>query len=235
MRERAVAGGAYHWRAYRMDEFVPTPEEGGTVLLLGCGDGGERPHLEARGLEAVGLDVRASGGVDVVGDAHALPFRAGSFDGVLSMQVLEHLRAPWDAVEEVARVLRPGGWFVGSVAFLKPYHESYFHMTHDGVRELMERAGMEAEKFDGAQSLTYTLYDWLLPIGSRPFRRTLFGAVDRSLQWLRATAWRLTRGIDPDDPTDRFDPALSFSFRTFDRLRSAPAVVFRGHLPRSSG
>jgi SAM-dependent methyltransferase len=231
----AVAGGAYHWRAYGMDEFVPTSEDGRKVLLLGCGDGGERPHLEARGLEPVGLDVRASEGVDVLGDAHVLPFRADCFDGVLSMQVLEHLRAPWIAVEEVARVLRPGGWFVGSVAFLKPYHGSYFHMTHDGVRELLERAGLEADRFDGAQSLTYTLYDWLLPIGSRPLRRALLGALDRALLWLRAAAWRLTRGVDPEAPTDRFDARHPFSFRTFDRLRRAPAVVFRGHLPAGSG
>ena len=232
---RSVAGGAYHWRAYRMDEFVPPADGGGRVLLLGCGDGGERPHLRERGLEAVGLDIRPSSGVDVLGDAHALPFGSSSFDGVLSMQVLEHLREPWLAVEEVARILRPGGWFVGSVAFLKPYHQSYFHRTHDGVRALLERAGLEAERFEGAQSLTYTLYDWLLPLGGRPVRRALFGALDGLLHWLRSTAWRLTRREDPDRPTERFDRRMDFSFRTFDRLRRAPAVVFRAHRPGGTG
>lgn len=221
-----TSGGAYHWQEYGIDDILPR-EAGGTVLLLGCGDASERPYLRERGYRTVGLDVKPSGRPDLLADAHALPFGPGSFDGVLSMQVLEHLHSPWIAVEEISRILKSGGWFVGSVAFLKPYHGSFFHMTHDGVLTLLRDAGLETDHIHGAQSLTYTMYDWLLPIPSRSWRRRLLGAVDGVLWWLRSLVWWLTRQVDPDRPTDRFDGELKFSFRAFDKLRFAPAIVFR--------
>lgn len=223
----ATKGAAYHWREYRIEELLPPAEKGRQVLLVGCGDGGERPYLRELGFETVGFDVRRTSAVDVLADAHQIPFENGSFDVVLSMQVLEHLHSPWIAVREIARVLRPGGCFVGSVAFLKPYHKSYFHMTHRGIRHLLAGADLEVDTFAGAQSLTYSLLGGLLPIGSRPFRRALLGAVDRLVAWIRVWAWSITRKEDPDKPTDRFGEARPLSFRAFDRLRWAPAIVFR--------
>jgi SAM-dependent methyltransferase len=45
-------------------------------------------------------------------DARCLPYRDDEFDTVLSAHVLEHLPAPFAALREMARVLRPGGLFV---------------------------------------------------------------------------------------------------------------------------
>lgn len=221
-------GGRYHWEVYRIEELLPPASAGREVLLLGCGDGGEKEELGRLGFRSWGLDIKRAPGTDLVGDAHALPFRRGNFDVVLSMQVLEHLHSPWIAVEEVARVLKPGGFFIGSVAFLKPYHASYFHMTHDGVRALFARAGLAMDHASGAQSLAYTFLGSLLPFGSRPLRRGVLGWIDRLALGARAAAWSVTRKTSPKRPTKRFDEALELSFSTFDKLRYAPAVVFRG-------
>lgn len=229
-----AAGGAYHWREYRIDEFFPPTEPGSRVLLLGCGDAGERPMLEARGLTVVGFDIRRSAGVDVLGDAHKLPFRDASFDIVLSMQVLEHLRSPWLAASETARVLQPEGWFIGSVAFMKPYHGSYFHMSHLGVQQLLSTAGLTVDKLAGAQSVTYSIYGEMLPFVSRPLRRAVLGAFDRLAFKLRASLWSLVRRQDPDRPSDRYGDGVPLSFRDFDRLRAAPAVVFRARKMQDS-
>ena len=227
-------GGAYHWRAYKIEEFLPSANEGRRVLLLGCGDGGERVFLRQLGFHSFGIDIKQLQGADVIADAHRLPLQDASFDVVLSMQVLEHLHSPWLAVQEVARVLRPDGWFVGSVAFLKPYHGSYFHMTHLGVKQLLETAGLEPDRFAGAQSPSYSLYGDMVPLGSRRVRRAVFGAFDQLIAALRARVWALTRHADPDQPTDRFHDTMQLSFRTFDKLRSAPAVVFRARKTRGS-
>jgi len=90
---------------------------------------------------------RAEGdGADVLGDAHRLPFRSASFDHVVTNAVLEHVANPFVAVREIARVLRPGGVFSGSVAFLEPYHaRSYFHLTADGVAHVLASAGFYVE------------------------------------------------------------------------------------------
>jgi SAM-dependent methyltransferase len=108
-------GGAYHWREYQINELLPVATgEHPIVLLLGCGDAGEKPLLAEMGYCPFGMDIRRSEGLDVLADAHSLPFADASIDLVISMQVFEHLRAPWLAAGEVSRVLRPCGWFVGS-------------------------------------------------------------------------------------------------------------------------
>jgi 2-polyprenyl-6-hydroxyphenyl methylase/3-demethylubiquinone-9 3-methyltransferase len=70
----------------------------------------------------VGLDVSAAmlaaaggAGLDrVIGSARRLPFRDGSFDAAIAVEVFEHLEpgAIDDACGELRRVLRPGGRFV---------------------------------------------------------------------------------------------------------------------------
>ncbi|HET6728715.1 MAG TPA: class I SAM-dependent methyltransferase [Jiangellaceae bacterium] len=93
--------------------------ERAAVLEAGCGAGyGAAVALEAGASTVVALDYDADAvehthgiyGVPAVrGNLVALPFAAGSFDVVLSLQTLEHL---WDQrtfLTECARVLRPGG------------------------------------------------------------------------------------------------------------------------------
>ena len=75
---------------------------------------------------------------DVVGDAHALPFRDGSFDRVFAFNVFEHLRDPARAAQEILRVLKPGGAVAVHTAFLQPLHEAprhYYNATEFGVQE----------------------------------------------------------------------------------------------------
>jgi SAM-dependent methyltransferase len=226
-RASRIQGGLYHWDTYRMAEMLPPFEPGAEALLLGCGDGGERNELHRRGVRSLAFDIRPTPGADFLADAHGMPLPDATFDLVLSMQVLEHLHSPWVAAEEIARVLRPGGWFVGSVAFLKPYHHSYFHMSHQGVRQLLGAAGLRVDRLEAAQSITYSLYGGYIPFLSRPVKRALLGAVDRMIAGARARAWAWTRRADPDEPTDRYDEGLPMSFRQLDELRRAPAVVFR--------
>lgn len=93
---------------------------GARVLEMGAGGGKTLAHLRALGLDAVALDW-AREGLDahgIEGDARAPPFHDSTFDAVLAIHVLEHL-TPLEALrvgEEVARVLRDGGW-VGIRAF----------------------------------------------------------------------------------------------------------------------
>ncbi len=49
------------------------------------------------------------------GDATRLPFADGSFDRVITSEVLEHIQADTDAIAELVRVLRPGGTFAATV------------------------------------------------------------------------------------------------------------------------
>jgi 2-polyprenyl-6-hydroxyphenyl methylase/3-demethylubiquinone-9 3-methyltransferase len=98
------------------------PLEGRRVLDLGCGKGRFARLLCDRGARVIGLDLSAAmlagaagSGLDRIrGSARRLPFGSASFDGVVAVEVFEHLapRALDPVCGEVRRVLRPGGTFV---------------------------------------------------------------------------------------------------------------------------
>src|SRR6185503_12278170 len=62
-----------------------------------------------------------------------------SLDAVFLTSVLEHLTNPNQAIDEVCRVLRPGGRLFGYAPFYHHYHPSpsdYFRFTEMGIRHL---------------------------------------------------------------------------------------------------
>lgn len=79
---------------------------------------------------------------DFVGDVKDIPRPDASYNAVICMAVLEHVDKPWVAMDEMYRVLRPGGKLLLYVPFLYPYHAmpgyygDYFRYTEDGIRSL---------------------------------------------------------------------------------------------------
>ncbi len=119
---------------------------GKRILDLGCGSGRFRSVIESKGAEWVGVDL-TGGGCSALADGYALPFRDGSFEGLLSSAVLEHMPEPQRAIREMRRVLAPGGILFGYVAFLEPFHGmSYFHMSHMGLEYLLLSNGFVPER-----------------------------------------------------------------------------------------
>jgi ubiquinone/menaquinone biosynthesis C-methylase UbiE len=92
---------------------------GDPVVEVGCGPGQIGAHVRARGRRVIGADIsvamatRATRRLDaaIVGDMRALAVATGAAAGVLAFYSLIHLPR-WEvgaALEEFARVLRPGG------------------------------------------------------------------------------------------------------------------------------
>ncbi len=113
-------------------DFGRLPVTAGERLLdLGCGGGRHAFEAARRGARVVAMDTdRAeldrvtatfaamaeageipdgAAGRAVAGDATCIPFPDGAFDKVIAAEVLEHLPADQTAMNEIARVLRPGG------------------------------------------------------------------------------------------------------------------------------
>ncbi len=115
---RLYSGNSVTWRG---SSQIPVPNSG-CALDLGCGNGKTVISLKEARYHVTGVDF-SSVAVDYcrrtfddsafeVASICKLPFRDNSFDYVTAVHVLEHLDNAQlaDAVDEISRVLRPGGY-----------------------------------------------------------------------------------------------------------------------------
>ncbi len=147
-------------------------------LILDCG-AGFRPVYYSN---VVNYEIVNYPTTDVIGFAEDLPFADNSFDAVFSFAVLEHVKLPFLAAEEMCRVLKPGGIMAVCAAFLQPQHgypHHYFNMTRNGLKVLFEnQIDIEKQFVNSGMgpiwSLTWFLQQWsksLTPSDRRQFHR----------------------------------------------------------------
>ena len=142
-------------------ELTPTVPAGGSVLDAGCGTGGLILRLRAQqpGWRYAGIDFmpiacelarqRCGADVDVrVASITELPFADGSFDAVVSADVVCQVENPEVAAAEFFRVLRPGGVVVINVPaymWMWSYHDDSCQTKHRYTRpeiaSLLDGAG----------------------------------------------------------------------------------------------
>ena len=129
-----------------------------TILDLGCGAGnsidlfsGINPEIKWFGVDIEGspegkLRKRIDGDFKTY-DGINLPYDDNFFDFIYSHQVFEHVRHPDDLLKEVFRVLKPGGYFTGSVSYLEPYHSlSIYNFTPYGLMVSLADAGFQLKE-----------------------------------------------------------------------------------------
>jgi ubiquinone/menaquinone biosynthesis C-methylase UbiE/uncharacterized protein YbaR (Trm112 family) len=112
----------------------------GWSLNLGAGSSLRRPE------QCVELEYSIFRNTSVVGDAHRLPFKDGTFEAVVSYNTFEHLADPGAAAGELLRVLKPGGELRLQTAFLQPLHEAPAHFygaTEYGIHRWFRRFDIE--------------------------------------------------------------------------------------------
>lgn len=121
----------------------------GRLLDVGCGS---RPYSklffvkEYTGLEIDSSETRARGIADFYYDGTTFPFKDGHFDSVLCNQVFEHVFNPDLFMDEVSRVLKPGGKLLLSAPFLWDEHEQpndYARYSSFALKFILERHGFK--------------------------------------------------------------------------------------------
>jgi len=98
------------------------------ILDIGCGkDKYKSPDPSD---EVIGLDVVKLSGVDVVWDLHKipLPFKDEEFDMVVSVHSIEHIKNVMQVIEEIYRILKPGG--IAKISVPHFCNPGAYHFTH---------------------------------------------------------------------------------------------------------
>lgn len=93
-------------------------------------------------------------------DLTRIPVAGLSYDGVVLSQVLEHTPEPLVVLEELHRVLRPGGLLFYSGPFFYEEHEipyDFFRYTQYGVRYLLQKASFLIERIDWLEGYACTV------------------------------------------------------------------------------
>jgi SAM-dependent methyltransferase len=120
----------------KLDLFLKKHSTGGKTLDIGCGN---VPYVSYFP-NSVTIDVSRLRKPAILADAHCLPFGNESFDVILCTEVLEHLKEPQWAIDEMERVLLDGGKVVLTTRFIFPLHDTpddYYRFTKYGLRYLL--------------------------------------------------------------------------------------------------
>ena len=129
-------------------------------LVLDCGAGQRNTYYA----NVVNYEIVAYDSTDVLGVAERLPFKDASFDAVVCMNVLEHVKDPFQVARELMRVLKPGGELLCVAPLLQPLHgypHHYFNMTHQGLLSLFEPMTEKRTEVYGAMHPIWAL-NWIL-------------------------------------------------------------------------
>jgi SAM-dependent methyltransferase len=106
----------------------------GKILDVGSKESPYKKYLPC--LQYMRLDIDKNTNPDICCDIHHIQFQSDYFDIVIATEVLEHLHEPQQAVNEIKRVLKPGGTCILSTKFIHQYHPDpgdYFRFTWDSL------------------------------------------------------------------------------------------------------
>lgn len=139
---------------YRENQaFARTVEPGAYVLDAGAGSAPYRELFDHARYETADFEKldKAYHPSTYVCDLSDIPVEDARYDHVVFNQVLEHIPEPSTVLDELWRVLKPGGTMICSCPLFYEEHEQpydFYRYTQFGLRHLFEKSGFEVERLD---------------------------------------------------------------------------------------
>lgn len=160
----------YSIARYYVDEFyfsnVTKLEAGSCVLDLGGHKTYKRGrfNIEKYPLQVTYANLVNNNGTDIQCDGAQIPIQSGVFDAVICSQMLEHVPEPALILQEIYRVLKPGGCLLATVPFLFRIHGDpydYNRFTDRYWQSLLEKTGFIDVLIEKQGSFYTVLVDFL--------------------------------------------------------------------------
>ena len=187
---------------FRQDIYRMIPGDGLVIGVVGCGRALTEARLVEEGRQVHGVDVSEEAievavtrltSARVVAPNDVAPFEAGSLDGLILADVMEHIPSAWSVLNDYVRMVRPGGWVVISVPNMR-YIEVLWTFAFRG--------------------------DWpehALGIFDQSHLQVM--THKRLARWCRSAGLSLEREYDCYDPSRKIYPLLNrLTFRVFKSL-----------------
>ncbi len=211
------------YRDFHRQLLESCPE--GSVLDIGSGTA----HIKEFRPDIVSTDILLFPGIDVVADAHRLPFHDQFFAGVVMLDVLHHLERPIEFLKEASRVLKPGG----RLAMIEPamttlarrfydrFHEEPVDMNADPFAPVA--INPDRDPFDANQAIPSLLF------ATAPARKLVEQTIPslrvRSVEWQSLFAYPMSGGFQEWSliPGALVGPMLAFERRMPQLVRKHPA------------
>ena len=174
-------------------------------LLEGCGKGrvldigSGTAHIKDVRPDIISVDILSFPGIDVVADAHQLPFSDGSFAAIIMLDVLHHLERPIEFLKEASRILKAGGRLAMIEPAMTPLARRFYDSFHEEPVDMsvdpfaMVASDPDRDPFDANQAVPSLLFS------TDQARKRVEQAVPslfvRSVDWLSLIAYPLSGGF----------------------------------------
>ena len=156
------------------------------VLDAGAGEGRFKSffsHTRYVGIDlAIGDTEWDYSSLDAISNLEILPFPSNTFDAAVCTQVLEHVPEPQQVVNEISRVLKPGGTFFLSAPQSWHQHQKphdYYRYTSFGLRYILEKSGLQVESIQPLGG-----YFWFLSFQLQNSVYWIFSFRDQKYRWI---------------------------------------------------
>lgn len=220
------------YRDFHRQLFSSCPD--GPVLDIGGGTA----HVKESRPDIVSIDILPFPGIDVVADAHQLPFGDGRFSGIVMLDVLHHLERPVEFLHEAARLLRPGGRLAMIEPAMTPLARRFYENFHDEPVDMTAdpfapvAIDPDRDPFDANQAIPTLLF--ATPAARRRVEATVPSLRVCRVSWLSLFAYPLSGGFKPWSllPAALVRPMLAFERAIPEAIRRQMAFRMMAVLER---
>ncbi|MCM8783413.1 MAG: class I SAM-dependent methyltransferase [Candidatus Omnitrophica bacterium] len=143
---------------------IMNEEKRGIVLDIGCGDGDYSFGIKKLGFQVTALDIddkrfRYKDEIEFIkcDITKGLPFSDNSFDYVLFLEVIEHLYNPYFVIQEINRLLKPGGLIILSTPNILNIR-SRLRFFFEGSFDFFREPTLEYSEYFGNKNIHVTIW-----------------------------------------------------------------------------
>ncbi len=143
---KTVNGQFFTFHRLNIIEFIDTWKSNiqGSVLDIGAGTWDYPRKTLQKNCKYLSVDNFLHPNVDLICDIHHLDrvFEPESWDFILCFDVLEHVQQPVTVVQQVKKLLKPGGIFLATTPYFYPLHsnaqtQDYWRISADALKFIL--------------------------------------------------------------------------------------------------